>query len=255
MRRLLPLLLVAAAGPLAGCGAKDAIDPVAEAAVRTGQESAAIRLSGSIAQGAMSVPLSGSGVVDPAAKKARLSISTTIPGMGAMQVEEVLDGPTLYMRMDALTRLLPGGKPWLKLDLAKLGEAGGADLQALMQSGGGDPTRYLEYLEAVGESREVGKERVNGVATTHWRATVDLEKASKQLAEQAGVKEVPVDAWIDGDGRIRRQSMAWDQQGMRVAIAIDFVRFGVPVDVSAPPAGQVMDFTALAGLAGARSQP
>ena len=253
MRRL--ALLVVLVLPLAGCGAKDAIDPVAQAAEQTGQESAEIRLSGSVTQGPLSVPLSGSGVVDPAKKKARLTIDTTVPGFGSMQVEEMLDGLTLYMRMDQLTRMLPGGKPWLKVDLEKLGEAGGVDMQALMQSGGGDPTQYLKFLEAVGDSREIGKERVNGVETTHWRATIDMEKAAKGLAEQAGVKEIPVDAWIDGDERIRRQTMAWSQQGANIAVTVDFVRFGVPVAVTAPPADQVMDFTALAGLAGARPQP
>ena len=254
MRRLALLALLAV--PLAGCGAKDALDPVAEAATKTGRESAEIRLSGSFGGQGLNVPLNGSGVIDPAAKKARLTIDTTVPGMGSMQIEEILDGLALYIRMEALARLIPGGKPWLKVDLEKLGEAGGVDMQSLMQSGGGDPTQYLKFLEAVGESREVGSERVNGVPTTHWRATVDLEKASKEIAERAGVKQIPVDAWIDADGRIRRQSMAWTQQGMSVNVAMDFVRFGVPVNVSAPPADQVTDFTGLAALGSAAgSQP
>ena len=252
MRRLALLALLAL--PLAGCGAKDAIDPVAEAATKTGQESAEIRLSGN----AMSIPISGQGVIDPANKKARITMEMAMPGMGRMQIEEVLDGLTMYMKLDGLGDRLPGGKPWIKLDLEKLGDAAGLDMQALMQGSGGDPTQYLQYLEAVKDSKQMGTERVNGVETTHWRATVDVGKLSKDLAKQAGVDTIPVDAWIDGDGRVRRQVMAWSQQQGSMAITVDFVRFGVPVEVTAPPAAQVTDMSALAGAAlggGAGAQP
>jgi hypothetical protein len=42
-----------------------------------------------------------------------------------VKIEEIVDGLVLYMHSDALTKGLPGGKTWLKLDLRSTTSASG----------------------------------------------------------------------------------------------------------------------------------
>ena len=72
----------------------------------------------------------------------------------------------------------------------------------------------------------------------------------RQLEKLSGFKELPTDIWIDGDQRVRRQTVAMSVQqpvATKFDLTIDYKRFGVPVDTTAPPADETADFGDIAG--------
>ena len=189
-------------------------------------------------------------------------MTTSVPGQGDVEIEEIIDGLVLYMRSDAFAKGLPGGKKWLKIDLQEAGKKSGVDLAQLQQLSGGssDPTQFLTYLSKAGDVKKVGTEDVNGTPTTHYHATIDLDKLAgsagsaadsvRQLEKVSGLKKLPTDIWIDGDQHVRRQTVAMSIQqpvATKFNLTIDYKRFGVPVDTKAPPADETADFADIAG--------
>ena len=180
-------------------------------------------------------------------------------------IPAVFAGGVIYERFpDRLTGAL-GGKPWVKIDVKAVT---GVDPSALGQGQANDPTQGLAFLRGVsGPVREVGHERVRGDDTTHYAVTVDLERAVAQapadqraalqtLIDQVGVATLPVDVWIDGDNRVRREHLAYDLSKMHlpnqttaptgaIDATIELYDFGVPVVVNVPPPDQVTDLGAL----------
>jgi hypothetical protein len=180
-------------------------------------------------------------------------------GGRSVRMEQIADGKVVYVGGDLLAQAMPGGRRWLKVDVGKLAAGQGIDLSRF-DGGAGDLTRQLQYLEGAGDVRRVGSERVNGVAATHYRARIELAKLARDGADPAtkrslerleqltGTRRIPVDVWIDGDKRVRRQRMELGPgpQGGSGDVTIDFVAFGVPLDVDPPPSDEVLDATGLA---------
>lgn len=206
--------------------------------------------------GGQTQTVSGEGAADFAAQKVRMTI-----GAGGQKIDMVVVGTTIYMRLPAGQRPQPG-KPWLKLDVAALGKASGSGLGGLSQGAGSDPTQALALLKGVSSDiREVGAEQVRDADTTHYRATIDLQKAAEQqgaakkqvarFLEQAEVRSVPADVWVDGEGRLRK--MRYDmklkpsgaQGTITVRSTVEMFDFGTTVTVAGPPASQVADFAGL----------
>jgi hypothetical protein len=267
MRRLLPVLLACAVVPLAaGCGAEksvqNSVDPVAQAATKTASAGTVqLSMSGKVTAASIDVPLEAHGAFDLKGKRGHLDVTTTVPGKGDVKIEELVDGLVLYMKSDALSANLPGGKHWIKLDLQKLGKQQGVDLGALQQLGGGtDPTQFLGYLKKAGDVKKVGSEDVNGTPTTHYHATIDLDELAdsagdagasvRQLEQLTGSKTLPTDVWIDAQGRARRQAISYTAKQpvpTTARFTIDYEKFGVPVDVQAPDASDTVDLADVIG--------
>jgi hypothetical protein len=240
------------------------IDPVAQAADTTAAAGTAeFSITGSVTAAGQKIPLNGSGALDMANQRMRMSMSFPVPELGSMQIDELFDGDAFYMHLpESLASRLPGGKTWMKLDLDTLGKASGVDLKQMLQANQGNPADMLKALEGVGDSRLVGAESIGGTETKHYRADLDLNKAAdrmpdkksaeavRQLFQSSGVTTMPVDVWVDGAGRVRREHVGFSSTAMAMDFTIEFTRFGVPVDVNPPPAGQVLDAGALLGAAG-----
>jgi hypothetical protein len=220
-----------------------------------------VTMSGSVSAVGQEIPLEGEGVFDLKGKRGRMAMTTTVPGKGAMRIDEILDGRVIYLRSDAFARALPGAKKWLKLDLQGAGRKSGIDIGALQQLGGsGDPTQFLAYLAKAGNVSRVGSEDIDGTPTTHYRATIDFAKLAgsagaaadsvRRLQTLTGQKSLPTDVWIDARHRVRRQTVAISAQRplpVSFGMTIDYKRFGVPVDVHAPAASETADAAGLSG--------
>ena len=177
-----------------------------------------------------------------------------------------LDGTVAYMRLPFLASELPSGKSWVRIDLAEAARLQGADfgeLQSLAQ--GGDPRETLDYLRSVsGELSHVGTEEIRGVPTSHYFAVVDWQKALARAAREANqpglldqlqglggsVQNIPVDVWVDKDNFVRRMTMELSisspgQQQAGASISMELFDYGEPVSIEAPPAGDVVDSSAL----------
>jgi hypothetical protein len=255
--------IVALLGPNHG-SAVNVLDPVAQAADTTAQAGTAeFGIAGSITAAGQSIPLNGNGAVDMHDGRLRMSIGFPLPGLGQLSVDEIFDGSAVYIHLpDSLTQRIPGAKSWMKLDLQELGKSQGIDLSQLMQQRQSNPTDMLQALKAAGSSRVVGQEDIRGAPTTHYQATIDLNKVAnrlpssqadsvKQLFQSSGLSSFPVDVWIDRSGRVRREGIKFSATGMSMDMTIEFTRFGVAVDTSPPSSDQVMDLSSLLSAAGA----
>jgi hypothetical protein len=248
--------VIAVVASQSGKSGGSALDPVAQAADTTATAGTAeFGLSGSVSAAGQTVPISGNGAVDMRTSAMRMKMSMNHPPVGEMQVEEILSGTTVYMHFpEQLTARMPGGKPWMKVDIAEF--TGGRLPQGNQQN----PADLLQALKAVGSSKVVGSENIGGVATTHYSVEIDLDKVAEQLGDsqasasvksmfnQAGVDKLPMEVWIDRAGRVRRESVDLKTPQVTMSMTIAFTDFGVPVDTTPPPADQVMDASGLLKL-------
>jgi hypothetical protein len=242
-------------------GVRNAVDAVAEASTTTQrQNTAEIRIASQGTVNGQRVSSHGSGVIQFRPSRARLSMSASAGGQTAT-LDEVMDGTTIYLHVPKNARAgLPSGKSWIKIDLDRF--SGGALRGAMSQQQ--DPTATLKLMRQTTDVRVVGRERLNGVGTTHYRGTIDYARLARsgpasvrKLAAQAlrlsARPRVPLDVWIDGAKRVRRERIVVATKAIGQSppqtqtMTIDFVRFGVDASAIAPPAaGDVYDATGAA---------
>ena len=270
-RAALAALLVALTGALVGCGGGGAPDlsGVAQAAQKT-EDAGTARFELSVdAEGASS--LSAEGAVDYERQRARMSMDLGSLGglLGGqssasedLALDVIIDGKVFYMRFPLLSELVGKGRPWLKMDLEQLAEQSGADLGQLDQLSQLDPSQALTYLRGAGEFSEVGDEDVRGVPTTRYEGTIDLRaavdeapadqrKQLEQLLEGSGVSELPAEAWIDGDGYLRKLTLDFSALAEApFSMAMELFDFGGPVELDLPSDDEVTDITELASQGG-----
>jgi hypothetical protein len=183
----------------------------------------------------------------------------TVAGQNMQGIEMLLVDRTMYMKMPMLSQLGGGSmKPWLRMSLDELGAESGVNIDELLQqSRQMDPIQNTKMLTASKDVREVGKETVNGVETTHYTGTYRMEEAIAKLPAdqqeavrkatgQAGMSPMNFDLWVD-DQQLPRKMTMKGQMGPEgpMTMTMTYRDFGKPVQVTAPPAGQVTDFSKL----------
>ena len=182
------------------------------------------------------------------------------------KLEAIQDGDTVYIRFPLMAKDLPGGKTWIKGDAKALSGADAGQLSQFGSFAGTDPRDVLGLLKAVSGSIEaVGSEKIRGVETSHYRATIDTSKVEQlvpeaqrqslggvdQAAKQAGLTELPLDVWIDADQRLRKLSIDLDAKqpgtdsSVKASLVVELFDYGIPLDVELPPADQVVDAATL----------
>lgn len=247
-RRLVPVFVLTLA--LAGCGGgASGSEKIALAAAKTskvGSIEAEFTVSGAGVEGR------GTGIFNTGDKGSGQLTMTVRNGQQTAKVDTVITGTVLYMRSPAFSQLT-GGKQWLKLDLGKIARQRGIDLGSLLNTSP-TPTSALAYLSGSGGKVEkVGSEQVQGVDTTRYHTTVDLERAAarakgtarqslKRVIRVSGVKKVPVDVWIDDKGFVRKvvyETSGGGSQAVRVTMELH--DFGSRVPIRPPPKASVVD--------------
>jgi len=255
---------------LTALGVSKVIDPVAAAAATKTENAGGAKLAMSVAitdPSGGTVTMTGQGVFDQSAGDITMGLSS-LPGSVELRYLQENGDPVLYVNAPMLETMLPSGAPWIRLDLEQAGKSLGLDLNQLMGGFDQNPTQALDLLRASGSVDELGAETIDGVATTHYTASIDLQKAA-QLAGQAGEalanqliasgapSQIPVDVWIGaGDGLVHKLTIDEQVQSnggkVGVAVMLDISDYGTAVNVVAPPSDQVFDVTDLASkLAGA----
>jgi len=185
--------------------------------------------------------------------------------MGGMQ--QILVGKTMYMKMPMLQQLSQMGgnktqmKPWIKISLAEIGQKAGLNLDQLMeQSRQMDPVQNTKMLTSSKDVKEVGKETVDGVQTTHYRGTYKMADAIAKLTPEqrqayeklmaksggAGSQAMPFDLWVDGQQLPKKMTMNMAMTATeKMNMTMTYRDYGKPVNITAPPADQVTDFSEL----------
>lgn len=243
---LAPAALVAAL-VLSACGA-GGLDPVAKAADRaTSAGSEHVELSGYVVVGAQTVKLAGSGDFQKSPRLGHASFTVDTPS-GRQTIDEIESGTEVYIRSPLFARIAPGGASWASIDVSKVGKSLGIDVGQLSQT---SPTDTLAALEKAGSVKKIGSETVDGVATTHYQAVVDLSKVpgGSAVAQATHLSAVPIDAWIDDNGLPRRMTLSdtvtAGAQSAATRMTWDLSRYGEPVHVTVPPANETFDLTGL----------
>ena len=261
MKRAVMLVLFVL--PLAACGGGSGgsssqsanLTPVAyvkSAATKSAQApSEHMDLTGAVTVAGQAVKLTGSGDFDNENHQGQLHADVNLGGMAA-SIDAVLDGTTIYLKSPILAAALPQGKTWIKLDLEKVGKSKGVDFSQLLAQ---DPSQAFKQLQASGKVVKVGDETIDGVETTHYRATVAAKKLAPGLPKGgAGSYNV----WIGKDDgyvhRVRSTFAAGSAAGQRVAqtTTLNFSDFGKDVSIDVPSDDESFDATktGIQGLGG-----
>ena len=220
--------------------------------------------------------LSASGYVDERHRAGEMDMNLAgIPGIsqvtgGAGNIHMIFKFPVIYVNMPLLASKLPEGKTWMKIDLAKLASKAGIDASQLGSLNQADPTQFLSYLRAsTGAVTTVGGEQIDGVPTTHYRATLQLDRildrlpgsqraAARSVLEHLGTGSIPVDVWVDQQGRLRRMQLsigggssgasapASPLASVTGTLTLDLTSYGAVPPIVPPPASQVFDASAVA---------
>jgi hypothetical protein len=270
---LLALGALASAAVLAGCGVERTVDPVAAAATKTQNAGGAkLAMTVGVTADGTRFDVKANGVFDRSEGDLTMDLSDALaaagqPGSGKVELRyrQESGDSVLYLNMPALTSRLPGSPSWVRLDLQAAGSALGVDLNQLTQASQ-SPSDVLDLLRASGSVTEVGAETVNGASTTHYRASIELAKASDHLGESAKAMvqrlidagapaAIPVDVWVGDDGFVRKltldESVSMQGHTGDVKLDLELSDYGTSVDVAAPPSDQTFDLTGLLSRVGA----
>jgi hypothetical protein len=261
---------------VAGCGTEHASSgpvkpqpPNLTAAVsRTQAETARIATTISTQTQGMTVSFAETGLFDFAHDRGTITMQSPL-GM-----TELFLPPTVYIKVpagadDGGSDGLPKGKTWVALPTAL---AGGSALDGGLLGGldgGGSPASLLASLTAASSGvTRLGPSTIRGVRVTGFALTINPAKesasmpaadrsAAEAFLKSAGVTKIPVDVWVDAKNLVRREKVTMAlpnsmgaSAGSSMTMTTDFYDFGVPVQVSAPPAAEVAKEPSSLGMSG-----
>ncbi|HKE99721.1 MAG TPA: LppX_LprAFG lipoprotein [Actinomycetes bacterium] len=270
---LLPLALlpILAGSLLTGCRGASDLEVVQKSPDKTAGAGSSnfqfeIHLNGSAIK--QEVTLTGDGAFEFKAGKGTVNIQMPAADNGKpVKIPTVINAGVVYQQYpEEVAKQLPGGKPWVKIDVGKLRQ--GTSASALAQGQSSNPTASLAYLRGVDDDKDVkkvGTEKLREAATTHYVVTLDLRTAAarggvdrdtiEDFAIQLGSQEIPADVWIDEEGRVRRLRYLIDTSkatsnlapagSTKVATSLELFDFGTQVKADPPPSSQVTDATKL----------
>ncbi|MGW8066527.1 hypothetical protein ACVV2G_30640 [Streptomyces ziwulingensis] len=240
-----------AASACSGQGTADpgAGDPVAvlhRAADRlVAAGSAKTRTAMEMASGGTRVTIRGEGVYDFEGRRGRLKVRLPQDPAGTSEhrpITELLAPGALYMKNRGAG--VPDDK-WVRVETASMSDGN------LVTGGATDPLAAAEVLRGTREAAYVGRTEVAGTAVRHYRGTADLARAARRAsdgnrealaaaAEGFATAEVPFDAYLDDEGRIRKLrhrfsfSNGRDEADVAVASTTLLYDFGAAVRVRLP---------------------
>lgn len=152
---------------------------------------------------------------------------------------------------------------WLKFEMP-------ADLANGLTGEVGDPAPVLVLLrDAATAARKAGADRIRGTQTTRYAVRLDIDRYAATLTPRArsaleyyGVAgKITADVWVDAQDRLRRLHFSLDSNvpagtagevrgRATIEHTIELFDFGVPVQVTSPPASQVCDKPVCGSLSG-----
>ena len=161
-------------------------------------------------------------------------------GTGAQAMEMILVDKAMYMKSEAFGT----GDKWLKIDLSDPNSLFGMIGKAT------DPEVMFRAMESPKKLELIGSEDVDGVATNHYRITMDPTQYLEAMEFPAAMadmlpKELVTDMWVDADNLPRKFTQTVEVQapggGAPTSSTTEgtYGDFGTDVEVEAPPASEV----------------
>lgn len=161
---------------------------------------------------------------------------------GAQPMELILLGKAMYLKSPDMGT----GDTWVKIDLSD------ADSLFGMIGKATDPEVMFKAMESPKELELIGSEDVDGVATNHYRITMDPSQYVKAMEFPAAMadmlpEELVTDMWVDGDNLPRKFTQTIEVPGAGGGATSTsttegtYSDFGTDVEIEAPPADQVTE--------------
>lgn len=238
---------------------------LADAAKQGTEKSKSAKMSMDMSVGGKSVTATGAMSFDGQGQKFTMTMNTP-DGSTEMRY---LDN-TLYLKVPSgQAKQFGTDKPWLKI-AADANDPISQSLSKSMQQASkqSDPTQILEQVAKAGRIVGSDQTRLDGQEVNHYRVELDVQKAigqftgdlpaeaKDQMTKMLAGKDIklPAELWLDKDQLPLQVTM--DESSLMQAmgagsqgpgkITVKYSDWGAPVDVAAPPAGQVGDFSEIA---------
>lgn len=291
--RLIGAVVGSAAVAAAGCGGggdaqpapTDTLAKAAAATTKLGGHEARLDVRFDFRAGP-TFDISAYGEVDPRRRRATYTVDMSdFAGPGSplgtdpnkLIGETIERGPVAYVKLGTLTdqfRQLGVDATWFKLDTSKAVNARTKELREAVGNSYQNPGQVLDYLDAARQHVErLGEATVKGVPTIHYHAVMRLRRlgagqpavvrrglqaTAEKIRAFTGDDSVPVEAWIDRRGVVRRAKLAYRLvknpetgrpiEGTAEAV-FELSDFGVPVVAEPPPEDDVISAQELVRLA------
>jgi hypothetical protein len=161
---------------------------------------------------------------------------------GAQAMELILLGKAMYMK----SAQLGTGDKWVKIDLSDPNSLFGMIGKAT------DPEVMFKAMESPKKLELVGSEDVDGVATNHYRITMDPTQYLEAMNFPAAMadmlpEELVTEMWVDADDLPRKFAQtievpsASGGAGTSSTTEGTYTDYGTDVEIEAPPADQVTE--------------
>ncbi|MER5964849.1 hypothetical protein [Streptomyces sp. NPDC002057] len=238
-------------GTVSGCAAAEDSKPLGDPALAVRNAADALTKAGTskastsmeMAAGGTRVTIRGEGGYDFRRRTGRLQVVLPKDAAGASEhrpITELLTPGALYMKNRGAG--VPADK-WVRVDTTTLDDGN------LVTGGATDPAAAAELLRGARQVTYLGQVDLAGVKVGHYRGVADIARAARVASPQlrgalaAAAKgftddSVPFDAYLDGEGRLRkvRHQFSFSNQGRTVAVASTTLLygFGVRVEVTLP---------------------
>ena len=216
-----------------------------------------------------SFDMDGTGAFNLKARNGSMLMNISVAGQ-TFPMQVVLANDTIYEELPSqVTSQLPGGKPWISIDLRQLGRLTKIPgLSSIMSSGSSmsNPGQYLDFLKAAsaGSVKNLGQATVDGVQTTHYSAQLDLAKlpnavppsARSAVSQMMGALQNrfhpsygPINVWLDQSDLVRKVQMSFSEtvagRSVGATITEHISDYGKQPAPTVPPASQTTDILSL----------
>lgn len=197
---------------------------------------------------ALNVQLAGNSVTGSGDEKlsngklSAMHLAEQLPG-GTGSLELIIADGKTYAKLPS--SINPTNKPWVLVSqnssIPGIQQLSSSINTSLSSASVGNVNVFVNSAKSVTVK---GHETVNGVGTTHYHVVVDVTKLSSNLPggdalAASGIKTIPVDLWVDDQGRPVQVTEKIAVAGQEVDVKVGISKYNQPVSISAPPANQV----------------
>jgi hypothetical protein len=270
-------LVAVGAGALAvGAGRPESAEAaVASAAANAlNDKTADFTLSGSAGISSVTLPITGSGAVDFTQNALQMQIGLPVPGGSQSLTEKIIElNKVIYVNVSGVGQLLPG-KSWISIDASQLSGGNPATKQpelGLGLGGGALPNRPADVLKLLSQggnqATDLGPSTVNGQSVEGYSVTLDRAALQKAIADTklpssissalpslhlgssliGGASHLGYQVFIaKATGQLARVTtkigLSIIGQTISDDTTMDFTNLGSPVDITAPPASEIVPY-------------
>lgn len=232
-------------------GSEEAAEDLAEAVAATRAADGRTAFTAQVDGAQTTDGVIGEGVSSDGAFQATMLVRGEVPalyGASDADVEVRIVGGFVYLRWPALLAEAGFDEEWLSAPMGE-GEPNVADLvdRARLSS----PAEALALLDGATAVAEIGDETLDGIATTHYLATVELGAvrdlagpAADLFAEVEGEEDraLEVHAFVDESGLVRRMEVMLDRDGSMLQLVVDILEVDSDIVIDPPAADDVVTF-------------